>query len=180
MWGGIDLGKGMKQFIVLKVPKNTVSSIIRKWKEYGTTQTLPRAGCPTKLRNWARRTLVREMTKNPMTKLTELQSTVAEMGDAARGQQSLRHYTNLGFMGESPDGSHSWEKGMWKTLRTWDKRFRGLIRWKLNCLAWMQSTMSVGNRAQLITRLTPSLPWSMVVAASWFGDAFQQQGLWEL
>ena len=33
---------------VLEVPKSTVSSIIGKWKEYGTSQTLPRAGCLTK------------------------------------------------------------------------------------------------------------------------------------
>ena len=33
---------------VLKVPKSTVSSIIRKWKEYGMTHTLPGTGCPTK------------------------------------------------------------------------------------------------------------------------------------
>uniref|UniRef100_A0A8C4QWU3 C2H2-type domain-containing protein n=1 Tax=Eptatretus burgeri TaxID=7764 RepID=A0A8C4QWU3_EPTBU len=43
-------GEGYKTISrVLKVPKSTVSSIIRKWKEYGTTQTLPRAGRPTKL-----------------------------------------------------------------------------------------------------------------------------------
>ena len=66
---------------MLKVPKSTVSSVIRKWKEYGTLQTLPRTGCPTKLSNWERRTLVRKMTKNPMTTLTELQSSLAEMGE---------------------------------------------------------------------------------------------------
>jgi transposase len=27
----------------LKVPKNTVTSIILKWKKFGTTKTLPRA-----------------------------------------------------------------------------------------------------------------------------------------
>ena len=27
-----------------KVPKNTVASIFLKWKKYGTTKTLPRAG----------------------------------------------------------------------------------------------------------------------------------------
>ena len=32
---------------------------------------------------WARRTLVREVTKNPMTTLTELQSSLAEMGEPA-------------------------------------------------------------------------------------------------
>ena len=52
-----------------------------KWKEYGTTQTLPRAGRPTKLSNQARRTLVREVSKNPMTTLRELQSSLAEMGE---------------------------------------------------------------------------------------------------
>ena len=67
-----------------KVPKNTVSSFSRKWKEYGTTQTPPRADRPTKLSNWARRTLVREVTKNPMTTLTELQSSLVEMGEPAR------------------------------------------------------------------------------------------------
>ena len=65
---------------MLKVPKSTVSSIIRKWKEYGTTQTLPRAG---HLSNWEKRTLVGEVTKNPMTTLTELQSSLVEMGEPA-------------------------------------------------------------------------------------------------
>jgi hypothetical protein len=35
----------------LKVPKNTVASIILKWKKFGTTKTLPKAGCPAKLNN---------------------------------------------------------------------------------------------------------------------------------
>ena len=51
----------------LKVPKNTVASIIHKWKKFGTTMTLPRAGLPAaKLRNRGRRALVREVTKNLM------------------------------------------------------------------------------------------------------------------
>ena len=49
----------------LKVPKNTVASIL-KWKKFGTTKTLPRAGSPTKLSNRGRRVLVREVAKNPM------------------------------------------------------------------------------------------------------------------
>ncbi len=31
-----------------KVPKSTVASIILKWKTFGTTRTLPRAGRPAK------------------------------------------------------------------------------------------------------------------------------------
>ena len=53
----------------LKVPKNTVASIILTWKKFGTTKTLPRAGRPAKLSNQGRRALVRE---NPMVTLTEL------------------------------------------------------------------------------------------------------------
>jgi DNA-directed RNA polymerase specialized sigma24 family protein len=46
---------------VLKVPENTVASIHLKWKSRG------------------RRALVREVTKNPMVTLTELQSSSEEM-----------------------------------------------------------------------------------------------------
>uniref|UniRef100_A0AAZ3R1R5 Sleeping Beauty transposase HTH domain-containing protein n=1 Tax=Oncorhynchus tshawytscha TaxID=74940 RepID=A0AAZ3R1R5_ONCTS len=41
----------------LKVPKNTVASIILKWKKFGTIKTLPRAGRPAKLSNRGRRGL---------------------------------------------------------------------------------------------------------------------------
>ena len=56
----------------LKVPKNTVASIILKWKNFGTIKTHPRAGHPAKLSNQGRRAFVREVTENPMVTLTEL------------------------------------------------------------------------------------------------------------
>ena len=65
----------------LKVPKNIVASIILKWKKFGTTKTLPRAGHPAKLSNQGRRALVRE---NPMVTLTELHSASVEMGEPSR------------------------------------------------------------------------------------------------
>ena len=68
----------------LKVPKNTVASIILKWKKFGTTKTLPRADRPAKLSNRGRRALVREMTKNPMIILTELQSFSVELRKPSR------------------------------------------------------------------------------------------------
>jgi hypothetical protein len=49
-----------------------VASIILKWKKFGNTKTLPRAGHPAKLSNQGRRALVREVTKNLMVTLTEL------------------------------------------------------------------------------------------------------------
>ncbi len=43
-------GQGYKKnSAALKVPKSTVASIILKWKTFGTTRTLPRAGRPAKL-----------------------------------------------------------------------------------------------------------------------------------
>ena len=68
----------------MKVPKNTVASIILKLKKFGTTKTLPRAGCPAKLSNPGRRALVRKVTKNPMVTLTELQSSSVEMREPSR------------------------------------------------------------------------------------------------
>ncbi len=43
-------GQGYKKMsAALKVPKSTVASIILKWKTFGTTRTLHRAGRPAKL-----------------------------------------------------------------------------------------------------------------------------------
>ena len=64
----------------LKIPKNPVAFII-KWKKFGTTKTLPRAGRPAKLSNQWRRALV---TKNRMFTLTELQSSSVEMGEPSK------------------------------------------------------------------------------------------------
>jgi hypothetical protein len=95
----------------LKFLKNTVASIILKWKKFGTTKTLPRAGRPTKLSNRGRRVLVREVIKNPMVTLTELLSSSVEMGEPPKGQPYLQHSTNQAFMVERPGRSHSLVKG---------------------------------------------------------------------
>uniref|UniRef100_A0AAZ3NT00 Sleeping Beauty transposase HTH domain-containing protein n=1 Tax=Oncorhynchus tshawytscha TaxID=74940 RepID=A0AAZ3NT00_ONCTS len=102
-------GEGyQKMSAALKVPKNTVASIILKWKKFGTTKTLPRAGHLAKWSNMGRRALVREVTKNLMVTLTELQEFLC--GDGKTFQKDkpyLQHSTNQAFMVEWPDGSHS-------------------------------------------------------------------------
>ena len=66
-------GEGYQNiYVTLKVPKNKVTSMIRKWKKFGTTKTLPSVCRPAKLSNWGRRAMVSEMTKNPMVTLTLL------------------------------------------------------------------------------------------------------------
>ena len=73
-------GEGYQKLsAALKVPKNTVASIILKWKKFGTINTLPRAGRPAKLSNLEGRALVREVAKNPMITLTELQNSSVAM-----------------------------------------------------------------------------------------------------
>ncbi|KAK1789282.1 hypothetical protein P4O66_015226, partial [Electrophorus voltai] len=54
---------------------STFQSIIRKWKEYGTTASLPRHGCLPKLTAQARTALLREAAKRPMVTLEQQRST---------------------------------------------------------------------------------------------------------
>ena len=77
-------GRAPKMSAALKVPKNTVASIILKWKKLRTTNTRLRAGRPDKQCNRVRRALVREVTKNLMVTLKELQSSSVEMGEPPR------------------------------------------------------------------------------------------------
>ena len=105
-------GKGYQKMpAALKVPKNTVASIILKWKKFETTKTLPRAGRQAKLSNRGRRALVREVTKNPMVTLTELKSSSVVMGEPSRRTTISAALHQSGFMVEWPDGSHSSVKG---------------------------------------------------------------------
>ncbi|CAM4505953.1 unnamed protein product [Leuciscus chuanchicus] len=65
-----------------RVPKSTVASTILKWKTFGRTGTLPRAGRPAKLSYRGRRALVREIKKNPKITVAELQRCSREMGES--------------------------------------------------------------------------------------------------
>ena len=57
---------------------------------YGKTRTLGRAGRSAKLSNWGRRALVREVTKNPMATLVELEILCGD----ERNFQSDNHHCN--------------------------------------------------------------------------------------
>ncbi|KAG2456784.1 TCB1 transposase, partial [Polypterus senegalus] len=78
-------GEGYRKIsAALKVPMSIVASIIRKWKKIKTTRTIPRAGRPSKLIDRGRRALVREVTKNTMVTLSELQRSSVERGEPSR------------------------------------------------------------------------------------------------
>ena len=72
-------GLGYKNKIknVEHATEHPFKSIIKKWKEYGTTTNLPREGRPPKLTDQAKRALIREATKGPKITLKELQSSTA-------------------------------------------------------------------------------------------------------
>ncbi|KAK3565349.1 hypothetical protein QTP86_007138 [Hemibagrus guttatus] len=106
LYQGTDLRKGTEKIsAALKFPMSTVASIIRKWKKFGTTRTLPRAGHPAKLSDRGRRALVREVTKNLKVTLKQLLENLPEE------QPSLQHFTNQACMVEWPEESHSSVKG---------------------------------------------------------------------
>ena len=64
----------------LNIPRNTIKSIIQKWKEYVTTINLPRKGHPPRLPNQAKRAVIREARKRAKGTLKELGSSRAESG----------------------------------------------------------------------------------------------------
>uniref|UniRef100_A0AAZ3PIV7 Sleeping Beauty transposase HTH domain-containing protein n=1 Tax=Oncorhynchus tshawytscha TaxID=74940 RepID=A0AAZ3PIV7_ONCTS len=97
-----------KRSAALKVHKNTVASVILKWKKFGTTKTLPRA---VREGNRGKRTLVREVTKNLMVTLTELQSSSSEMGEPSRRTTIPAALHQSGLYGEGPDRNHASVKG---------------------------------------------------------------------
>ena len=128
-------GEGyQKTYAALKVPKNTLAAIILKWKKFVTTKTLPRAGRPAKLSNRGRRALVREVTKNTMVTLTELQSSSVEMGEPCRRTTISAALHQSGFYGRVARRKPLLSKRHMtarlqfaerhlKTLRPWETRF---------------------------------------------------------
>uniref|UniRef100_A0A9J8BMM8 Transposase Tc1-like domain-containing protein n=1 Tax=Cyprinus carpio carpio TaxID=630221 RepID=A0A9J8BMM8_CYPCA len=64
----------------LTMLRNAVKSISNKWKVFGTTQTLPGSGHPSKLDERDRRKLVREATKRPTATLNQMQEFMTMSG----------------------------------------------------------------------------------------------------
>uniref|UniRef100_A0A9J7XIJ6 Transposase Tc1-like domain-containing protein n=1 Tax=Cyprinus carpio carpio TaxID=630221 RepID=A0A9J7XIJ6_CYPCA len=74
-------GDGYKKISkALSMPRSTVKSIIKKWKVFGTTRTLPGSGRHSKLDERARRKLLREATKRPTATLKQLQEFMSKSG----------------------------------------------------------------------------------------------------
>ncbi len=157
-------GQGYKKnSAALKVPKSTVASIILKWKTFGTTRTLPRAGRPAKLSYRGRRALVREVKKNPKITVAELQRCIREMGESCRKSTITAALHQSGLYGRVA------RRKPLLSARHMKARMEDF-------LALILSGMCGENQALLITCPIQSQQWSMVVAASCCGGVFQLQG----
>ncbi|CAI9548374.1 unnamed protein product, partial [Staurois parvus] len=50
--------------LLLNIPRSTVSGIITKWKQLGTTATQPQSGRPCKMTEWGQRMLKRTVCRS--------------------------------------------------------------------------------------------------------------------
>ncbi len=137
-------GEGYKKNSAsLMVPKSTVASIILKWKKFGTTRTLPRAGHPAKLSNWWRRALSRLVTKKLMVTLVELHDHICRWERPTEGQTSLQHSTDLGFMVVWPNSILSSVKTHENTLGICKTAPKGPSNSVQDTLVWWASILSI-------------------------------------
>ncbi len=137
-------GRLQKNSAALKVSKSTLASIILKWKKFGTTRTLPRAGRPAKVSNWWRRALSRLVTKNLMVTLVELHDHICRWEKPTEGQTSLQHSTDLGFMAVWPNSILSSVKTHENTLGICKTAPKGPTdSEKQDYLVWWTSILSI-------------------------------------
>ena len=165
-----DLGKCTKKMsAALKVPKNTVATIILKWKTFETPKTHHRAGRPAKLSKGGRKA---EVTKNPMVTLTELQSYSVEMGEPSRRTtiSAVLHQSSL--YGRVAKRKPLLSKRHMTAHMKFAKRHL-----KEKQILWSDETKIKCFGLNAITWPIPSLRLSMVVAAACCGNVFQRQGL---
>lgn len=93
-------GLGYKKISqALNISRSTVQSIIKKWKEYGTTANLPRHGRPPKLTCRTRRALIRDAAKTPTVTLEELQRSTAQVGESVHRTTISRALHKSGLYG---------------------------------------------------------------------------------
>ena len=80
----VEAHKGGKGYRVIgnmfHIPTSTVGSIIRKWKEYQTTENLPRTGAPKKISTRALNHITRIVSKKPQTTRKELVEELEAVG----------------------------------------------------------------------------------------------------
>ena len=90
----------------LNIIWSTVRTIIKKWKTYGATKTLPRSGRPSKLYDQARQRLIREATKWPMVTLKQLHALMVKTGHCVHVTTIFQALHKSGLHDRTHEGSH--------------------------------------------------------------------------
>lgn len=155
-------------------------------KKYGTIHTQPRSGRPTKISNLTRRAIVKGLTKRPATILTELESSLAEVGETfQRSVISSGLHKNLlfgrvarwAFLRKANITLCGVCQTPWQIL-TPGGIFCDLMRLMLSSLVWKQCAMFDANQTKPITQVTPSLLSSMGGGSLGLWGCFSGMGRW--
>ncbi len=128
--------------------------IILKWKTFGTTRTLPRAGRPAKLSYRGRRALVREV-KRTQRSLWLSQRCIREMGESCRKSTITAALHQSGLYGRVARRKPFLSARHMKKHLKDSKMVKNKILWsdvtKIELLALILSGMCGENQALLIT-----------------------------
>ena len=169
-------GEGYKKILMsLIIPLSTVKSIIKKWKTYHTTQTLPRSGRPSKLSSRASRKLVWDVTVNPAMILKDLQGSMSEMGISVHQSTISPSLQKADLHGLAARNVITDKDGLCQKTSWWYFTHLWSDETKIELFGLNSKPNITGASLPLhITQSTPSLLSSMVVVVSCYGAAFHQ------
>jgi transposase len=96
-------GNGYKKIAkMLNIPRDTIGSIIRKFKAKGTVETLPGRGRKKMLTSTAVRYLKRRVEKSPRVTAEELRKDLSDVGTEVSAQTIRRTLRNEGLHARTP------------------------------------------------------------------------------
>lgn len=130
-------GNGYKKIAkMLNIPRDTIGSIIRKFKAKGTVETLPGRGRKKMLTSTAVRYLKRRVEKSPRVTAEELRKDLSDVGTEVSAQTIRRTLRNEGLHARTPPCclqrirrvDCSMPKVMWTNHRSFGIVFCGLMK----------------------------------------------------
>lgn len=145
----------------LNISRDTIGSIVRKFKAKGTVETLPGRGRKRLLSATAVRYLRRKVEKNPRVTAEELRQDMSKGGIQVSAQTIRRTLRNDGFHARTPRRTRrvdsSMPKTMWTNHKGFGILFSGVMRPNWNFLGqWINGTCG-GERMMPIKKRTPCL-----------------------
>ncbi|CAI9624630.1 unnamed protein product [Staurois parvus] len=86
-------------FLLLNIPRSTVSGIITKWKQLGTTSTQPRSGRPRKITEWGQRMLKHTVRRSHQLSAESIAKYLQTLCDLQISTTVHRELHGMGFHG---------------------------------------------------------------------------------